>query len=183
MKKEDHLGVWSQAGLRKHHYEQRASQVVLVVENPLASVGDLTDVGSTPGSGRSLREGHGKNTHSSILAWRIPWAEEPGGLQFIGSQRVGNDWSDLAHTHACTMNKAGGGDRIRVELFKILKKDAAKRTAFNMSADLKNSTVATGLEKVSFSNSKEEQCQRMFKLPYNCTHFTRYQGYVQNPSS
>ena len=30
-------------------------------------------------------------THSNILAWRIPWAEEPGGLQFIGSQRVGHD--------------------------------------------------------------------------------------------
>ena len=30
-------------------------------------------------------------THSSILAWRIPWMEEPGGLQFTGSQRVGHD--------------------------------------------------------------------------------------------
>ena len=35
-------------------------------------------------------------THSSILAWRIPWTEKPGGLQSIGSQRVGHDWSDLA---------------------------------------------------------------------------------------
>ena len=62
-----------------------------MVENPLASARDLRDMGSTPGSGRSLREGHGKNTHSSILAWRIPWAEGPGGIQFIGSQRAGND--------------------------------------------------------------------------------------------
>ena len=30
-------------------------------------------------------------THSSILAWRIPWTEEPGGLQSVGSQRVGNN--------------------------------------------------------------------------------------------
>ena len=30
-------------------------------------------------------------TYSSILAWRIPWTEEPGGLQFMGSQRVGRD--------------------------------------------------------------------------------------------
>ena len=36
-------------------------------------------------------------THSSILVWRIPWTEEPGGLQSIASQRVGHDWSDLAH--------------------------------------------------------------------------------------
>ena len=35
-------------------------------------------------------------THSSILAWRIPWTEEPGGLQSMGSQRVRHDWSDLA---------------------------------------------------------------------------------------
>ena len=36
-------------------------------------------------------------THSSFLAWRIPWTEEPGGLQSMGSQRVGHDWSDLTH--------------------------------------------------------------------------------------
>ena len=34
--------------------------------------------------------------HSSTLAWKIPWTEEPGGLQSMGSRRVGNDWSDLA---------------------------------------------------------------------------------------
>ena len=33
----------------------------------------------------------GMATHSSILAWRIPWTEEPGGLQFVGSQRVQQD--------------------------------------------------------------------------------------------
>ena len=35
-------------------------------------------------------------THSSILAWRIPWTEEPGGLQSAGSERVGHDGSNLA---------------------------------------------------------------------------------------
>ena len=34
--------------------------------------------------------------HSSILAWRIPWTEEPGGLQATGSQRVGHNWSELS---------------------------------------------------------------------------------------
>ena len=38
-------------------------------------------------------------THSNILAWKIPWTEKPGGLQSIGSQRVGHNWSDYAHTH------------------------------------------------------------------------------------
>ena len=35
----------------------------------------------------------GKATNSSILAWRIPWMEEPGGLQSTGSQRVGHEWA------------------------------------------------------------------------------------------
>ena len=34
-----------------------------------------------------------KATHSSILAWEIPWTEEPDGLQSVGSQRVGHDWA------------------------------------------------------------------------------------------
>ena len=38
----------------------------------------------------------GMAPHSSVLAWRVPWTEELGGLQSIGSQRVGQDWSDLA---------------------------------------------------------------------------------------
>ena len=55
---------------------------------------DSGDSGSTPGSGRSPGGGHGNPP--SILTWRIPWVEEPGGLQSMGSQRVGHDWSDLA---------------------------------------------------------------------------------------
>ena len=51
--------------------------------------GDTGDMGSIPGSGRSLEEGMA--THSSILAWRIPWTEEPGRLQSTGLQRVEHD--------------------------------------------------------------------------------------------
>ena len=64
-------------------------------------------------------------------------------------------------------NKASGGDGIPVELFQMLKHDAA----LNMQANLENSAVATGLEKVSFP--KERQCQSVLKLPHNCTHLTR----------
>ena len=72
-----------------------------------------------------------------------------------------------------TMNKASGGDGIPVELFQILKDDDGESAALNMPANLENSEVAIGLEKVSFhSNSKERQCQRMLKLPHNCTHLT-----------
>ena len=70
------------------------------------------------------------------------------------------------------MNKAGGDHGIPVELFQILKDDGVK-ALYSMPVSLQNSAVATGLEKVSFhSNSKERQCQRMFKLPNNCAHFT-----------
>ena len=65
------------------------SQVVLVVENMSANAGDTRDAGSIPGLERS--PGEGNATHSSILAWRIPWTEEPGGLQSMGLQRVGHD--------------------------------------------------------------------------------------------
>ena len=62
-----------------------------------------------------------------------------------------------------TASKASGGDGIPVELFQILKDDAGE--ALNISANLENSAVATGLENVSFhSNPKEGQCQRMYKL-------------------
>ena len=72
-----------------------------------------------------------------------------------------------------TINKASGGNGIPVELFQILKDDAMKVLYSNMPANLENSAVATGLEKVSFhSNLKEGQCQRMLKLPYNCAHLT-----------
>ena len=74
-----------------------------------------------------------------------------------------------------TTNKASRGDGIPAELFQILKDDAVKALhSLNMPADLENSVMATGLEKVSFhSNPKERQCQRMFILPHNCTHFAR----------
>ena len=67
----------------------KASLVVLVVKNPPASAGAIRDVGSISGLGRS--PGEGTATHSSILAWRIPWTEEFGGLESIGSQRIRHD--------------------------------------------------------------------------------------------
>ena len=56
------------------------------IKESACNVGDL---GSIPGSGSSLEKGMA--TQLSILAWRIPWTEKPGGLQFMGSQRVRHD--------------------------------------------------------------------------------------------
>ena len=79
-----------------------------------------------------------------------------------------------------TTNKARGGDGIPVELFQILEDDAVKV----LLANLENSAVVARLEKVSFhSNPKERQCQRMLKLPHNCTRLTYKQSNAQNSPS
>ena len=57
-----------------------------VVKNSSANAGDMSSI---PGSGRAT--GGGMATHSSILAWRIPWIEEADGLQSMGSRRAGYD--------------------------------------------------------------------------------------------
>ena len=57
-----------------------------MVKNSPANDREVRDAGSIPGSGRS--HGEGEAVHSSILAWRIPWTEEPGGLWSTGSQKV-----------------------------------------------------------------------------------------------
>ena len=59
-----------------------ASQVVLMVKNSPANAGDIRDTGLIPG----LEEGMA--THSSTLAWRVQWTEEPGGLQSIGHKEL-----------------------------------------------------------------------------------------------
>ena len=63
--------------------------MVLVVKNPLTDAGDIRDWAPSLGQEDPLEEGMA--THSSILAWEIPWTEEPGGLQSMGSQRAGHD--------------------------------------------------------------------------------------------
>ena len=63
---------------------------------------------SEPGLNEANRELLEKEmaTHSSVLAWRIPGTEEPGGLPSMGSHRVRHDWSELAAAAAATGNCA-----------------------------------------------------------------------------
>ena len=70
-----------------------------MVMNPPAKAGDNTQVQSLCGKDPMEKD---MATHSSILAWQIPWTEEPGRLQSTGSQRVGHDRSNLACMHMCT---------------------------------------------------------------------------------
>ena len=61
-------------------------------------------------------------THSSILAWRIPWTEEPGGLQSTGSQRVGHDYSNFTFTFTFREqdNKTTASKASKVEIRKVV---------------------------------------------------------------
>ena len=84
------VSIWTTfAGFELDILSPRASQVALVVKNLPSNARDLRDSGLIPGWEDLLEKGMA--THSSILAWRIPWTEEPGGLQSMGSQRVRPD--------------------------------------------------------------------------------------------
>ena len=75
---------------------KRASQVALVVKNPPANTGDLRDVVQPLGREAPLEKGTA--TYSSILAWRIPWTEEPAGYSPKGCKE--SDMTEATeHTH------------------------------------------------------------------------------------
>ena len=77
---------------KKSNYGKcQASEVALVVKNLCANAEDLI-----PGMGKS--PGGGNANPSSILAWRILWTEESGGLQSTGLQKVRHNWGNLANT-------------------------------------------------------------------------------------
>ena len=78
-----------------------------MVEILPASAGDTRDLGSIPGSGRSPGVGNGK-THSSILAWRIPWTEEPGELQSTGCHKESDTTEQLTFC-VCDSSQASFG--------------------------------------------------------------------------
>ena len=63
--------------------------MALVLKSPPINARGIRDMGSIPDREGPLEEG--MTTHSNILAWRIPWTEEPGGLQSIGLHRVRHD--------------------------------------------------------------------------------------------
>ena len=79
-----------------------ASQVALVVKNPPDNAGDISR-GFDPWLGRFPGGRHGSPLQ--FLPAECPWTEEPGGLQSIRLQRVGHDWSKLAHVASNTSKK------------------------------------------------------------------------------
>ena len=82
-----------------------------------------------------------------------------------------------------TMNKTSGGDGILVELFQILKDDAVKVLHSICQQIWKTQHWPQDWKICFYSNPKERQCQRIFKLPHNCTHLTHQQSNAQNSPS
>ena len=100
------------------------------------------------------------NLEPDILEWEVKWTLE-----------------------SITTNKASGGDGIPVELFQILKDDAVK-VLHSISQQIWKLSSGHRTGKLSFhSNPKERQCQKMFRLPHNCTHITCQQSNAQNSPS
>ena len=74
--------------LMRSFFIYRASSVTQIVKNPPANAGDPGSIPRSEGF-----PGKGDGNQSSVLAWRIPWTEELGGLQPMGSQRGGHSWT------------------------------------------------------------------------------------------
>ena len=115
-----------------------------VVKNPSVNAGGVRDTSSIPGSGRS--PGRGMATHSSILAWRIPWTEEPGGLQSMGSHTVRHEQAtEHTHTHR------GLGPHIKNT--KQNQKVKQKQCCNKFNRLLKNSPYQKNKNKIPLKNS------------------------------
>ena len=131
-----------------------------------------------------------KLTHLFLV--HVQWQEYTEELYKRDLHNADNHDGVITHTHlepdilerevkwaleSITMNKASGGDGILAVAAAAISNPerwCCENAALNMPANLENSAVATGLEKVSFhSNPKERQCQRRLKLQHNCTHLTR----------
>ena len=91
-------------------------------------------------------------THSSILAWRIPWTEEPGELQSIGLLRVGRDWHDIAHMHSwwkenlswLVIYSVGWEDKCcLLEWYKVREQTTLLGLSWKQTEDCRHNTVPT----------------------------------------
>ena len=94
----------------------------------------------------------GMAIHTSILAWKVPWTEEPSGLQSMGSQRVGHDWATKhththTHTHTYISPKLGIGLPWWIQGAKSCSGDARASAALNSPLLLLEATRTSGRSK------------------------------------
>ena len=117
----------------------------------------------------------GMATHSSTLAWRIPWTEEPGGLQSVGSQRVRHDWAtkQQQQTLSCTGSVLGGfGSILKYEEKNLnIKIDMAMCLTDSLCCTLETNNVVNQLYSnenckwIHLKNVKTWQQQRSHDVP------------------
>ena len=133
----------------------------------------------------------GMATHSNILAWRIPWKEEPGGLQSMGSQRVRHNWEINSFTFHCVYSMEvlsfSTPKKIQAVTFSYLIILAAKDPLKN--ARLKGSVLKPGCFSPPQDYCKQEGCHGggevwlddsfSFSYPSSSTSITC----ISNPSS
>ena len=98
----------------------------------------------------------GMPTHYNILAWRIPWIEEPGGLQTTALQRVGHDWVTNTHTHH-RQGVVSRGFRADLKIISLVKDE---RTGASLRIIiLLSKTTSTMLKSMSLQRLKTKDLQ------------------------
>ena len=112
------------------------------------------DLGLIPGWEDPLKEGMA--THSSILAWRIPWTQEPGGLQSMGSQRAGHDWATNHSTAYMSILISRFIPPLHLPLVSICQKDKSKYRIL--------------MHIWQFSSVQSLSCVRLFETPWIAAH-------------
>ena len=130
-----------------------------MVKNLTVNAGDIRDVGSIPGSGRSHGGGNGKPLQYSFL--QNPWTEEPVGLQSIGSQRGGHDCSDLSHTHItdslCYTEETNTTLKINYTAIKFNKKKKRKKKTLYSSRSQKYILLGRNTSQTILTNGQNSQ--------------------------
>ena len=99
------------------------------------------------------------------------------GVVIIVNKRVWNAVLECNFKNYRIISVHFQGKLFNITVTHLSLKDDAEKVLHSICQNLENSTVTKGLEKVSFhSNPKERQCQRMIKLPHNCTHLSSVQS-------
>ena len=131
----------------------------------------------------------GTATHSSILAWRIPWTEEHSGLQSKGSQRVRHDWTTNTHTHTPTLHwsvivlkltAGNSGKYILLHASRKIKPIWWRHE--NVSATFLTKKVTSYLFYLLFQYTEQNHClpQETAPVPIQSLHLAQTQGSLSN---
>ena len=160
----------------------RASQVVLMVKILPVNEGNVRDMGLITGSGTSLGQKdpmkEGMATHSSTLAWKIPWTEEPGGLQSIGFES--QTWLKKLGKHTCYIPETNIILYIKyILIFKMMLKNIipiSESKTTNGYNHFKSTftTVSIADDKSSFL-WRDNLCQYCSKISVCSSHLWQYQ--------